>query len=61
MEELFEKLKSHIVTKLWDIARELDDDGRFVNSQEVDDLKDCLICLHKVHELSSSSPIKKVI
>jgi len=55
MKELYEKLKSHIVTKMWDIARELDDDGKFVNSKELDDLKDCLICLHKICELNSKN------
>ena len=53
MEELYTKLKSHIVTKLWDIARSLDEDGGFASSKEVDDLKDCLVSLCKVTELAA--------
>lgn len=52
MKELYEKVQAHIVTKLWDIVRECDDEGGIVSSQMLDDAKDCVGILAKLQVLS---------
>lgn len=51
MKELFDKLEPFVVTHLWDIARECEEHGGFKCQSQLDDVKTCLSCVKKMHEL----------
>lgn len=58
MKELLDKLSNQVVTKLWDIVRECEDEDGFSSPQMLDDAKDCVYILGHIQSLLKDSSIR---
>lgn len=51
MEELFKKIEDRLITHLWDIEHDLEEQNGFTCPQQVDDIRDCVSAIKDIHKV----------
>lgn len=51
MEELFKKIEDRLVTHLWDVEHDLEEESGFTCPQQLDDIRDCVSAIKDIHKI----------
>lgn len=51
MEELFRKIEDRLITHLWDVEHDLEEENGFTCPQQLDDIRDCVSAIKDIHKV----------
>lgn len=51
MEELLKKIEDRLVTHLWDVEHDLEEENGFTCPQQLDDIRDCVSTIKDIHKV----------
>lgn len=51
MEELFRKIEDRLITHLWDVEHDLEEENGFTCPQQLDDIRDCVSTIKDIHKV----------